>query len=158
MDSLRTSLASKTSWRTHFEVIGLESQVLGLGLKTSFSWKLLCPWLEDSTIFWIVKILFIAWKFFWKTFFSGDRLKKCLKNFFFFLENTCTYVLGPWPREGLSSKGLSLASDFFLCSWSCPRALCSRLHLWYYANGQKKGYNFLAIWWQIICNLPSSKH
>ena len=35
VESLRTSLASRTSWRTHFEVLGLglEGQVLGLGLE-----------------------------------------------------------------------------------------------------------------------------
>ena len=44
------------------------------------------------------------------------------------LEHSC-----PWPREGLSSKRLSLAlaSDFFLCPWPWPRALCPRLHLWF---------------------------
>ena len=41
-----------------------------------------------------------------------------MKNFCkdpFFLESTCACVLGPWPRECLSSKRLSLAlaSDFF---------------------------------------------
>ena len=48
-----------------------------------------------------------------------------MKNFFedlfcfsFYLENTFGYVLGleqscPWPRESLSLKELSLASDFF---------------------------------------------
>ena len=53
----RTSLASRTSSKTHFEVLGfgLESQVLG----------------HD-------------------------------------LEHSC-----PWPRDSLSSEGLSLASDFF---------------------------------------------
>ena len=44
------------------------------------------------------------------------------------LEHSC-----PWPREGLSSKRLSLALalDFFLCPWPWPRALCPRLHLWH---------------------------
>ena len=42
------------------------------------------------------------------------------------LEHSC-----PWPRECLSSERLSLAlaSDFFLCPWPWPRALCPRLHL-----------------------------
>ena len=130
VESLRTSLASRTSSRTRFEVLslGLEGQVLGL--EASNPWKLSCPGLEDSTIFWIVKILWSAWKKFWKTFFSGNRLKNygkvfffwdCVKNFcedlFFWralvlaslvpglgLEHSC-----PWPREGLSSKTLSLA-------------------------------------------------
>ena len=73
--------------------------------------KLAFPRLEDSTIFWNVKILWSAWKIFWKTFFSGDRLKNfCedlffleiawkifVKTFFFFFESTCACVLGPWP-------------------------------------------------------------
>ena len=47
--SPRTSLAS----RTHFEVfgLGLEDQVLGLGLGPLSPQKLPCPRLEDSTIF-----------------------------------------------------------------------------------------------------------
>ena len=63
--------------------------------------KLACPRLEDSTIFWIVKILWSAWKMFWKTFFCGDRLKNFCEDFF------------PWPREVLPSERLSLALDFF---------------------------------------------
>ena len=49
VESSRTSLAS----RTHFEVLGLglEGQVLGLGLETLSPQKLPCPRLEDSTIF-----------------------------------------------------------------------------------------------------------
>ena len=42
----------------------------------------------------------IAWKTFLET--------------FFFSENTCGCVLGPWPREGLSSERLSLALEFFV--------------------------------------------
>ena len=56
VESSRTLLAS----RTHFEVLGLghEGQVLGLGLglKASSPWKLACPRLEDSTIFWTFEI------------------------------------------------------------------------------------------------------
>ena len=37
--------------RTDFEVLGLEDQVLGLGLEASSPRKLACPRLEDSTIF-----------------------------------------------------------------------------------------------------------
>ena len=48
VESLRTSLASRTSSRTDFEVLGLEA---------SSPRKLACPRLEDSTIFWKVKIL-----------------------------------------------------------------------------------------------------
>ena len=58
VESSRTSLAS----RTQFEVLGLglEGQVLGLGLEASSPRKLACPRLEDSTIFWNVKILWSA--------------------------------------------------------------------------------------------------
>ena len=57
VESSRTSLASRTSSRTHFEVLGLglglEGQVLGLGLglEASSPRKLPCPRLEDNTIF-----------------------------------------------------------------------------------------------------------
>ena len=124
MESSRTSLAS----RTHFEGfglgLGLESQILGLGLEASSPRKLACPRLEDNTIFLLVKILWSARKIFWKTFFCGDCLKNFCEDLFFFwralalvslvlglgLEHSC-----PWPRECLSSKRLSLAldSDFF---------------------------------------------
>ena len=120
VESSRTSLASRTSSRTDFEVLGLglEGQVLGLGLglEASSPRKLACPRLEDSTIFWNVKILWSAWKIFWKTFFSGDRLKNFCEDlfffFFFFWRSLEKYlwrpfffcwralalcVLGPWP-------------------------------------------------------------
>ena len=86
--------------------------------------KLACPRLEDSTIFWIVKISWSAWKIFWKTFFLWRPLEKFLwRPFFFFwralalvslvlglgLEHSC-----PWPPEVLSSERLSLALDFFV--------------------------------------------
>ena len=135
------------SSRTDFEV-------LGLGLEASSPRKLACPRLEDSTIFWIVKFLRRAWKFLWKTFFCGDRLKnfcedlfffleiawKSFVKTFFFLESTCACVLGPWPwpraflslasRVSVLGKAvLGLGLGFFLCSWPWPRALCPRLHL-----------------------------
>ena len=86
VQSSRMSLASRTSLRTHFEVLGLglEGQVLGLALEASSPQKLACPRLEDSTIFWIVKILWSAWKIFWKTFFCGDRLKNFCEDLPFF--------------------------------------------------------------------------
>ena len=140
VESARTSLAS----RTDFEVLGrcLEGQILGLA--ASSPRKLACPQLEDSTIFWIVKMLWSAWKIFWKTFFCGDCLKSFCEDlfffFFFFLESTCACVLGPWPwpraflslasRVSILGKAvLGLGLGFFLCPW--PRALCPRLHLWY---------------------------
>ena len=72
--------------------------------------------------------------------FSWRSLEKFLwRPFFFFIWRALalvTLVLGlehscPWPRECLSSERLSLAlalaSDFFLCPWPWPRALCPRL-------------------------------
>ena len=133
MESSRTSLASRTSWRTRFEV-------LGLGLKASSPRKLPCPLLEDSTIFWTVKLLLEnSWNLakILRRPCSCSSAEKRLKNLFedlflrsreknfadLFYENTCACVLSlglehscPWPREGLSSEGLflALASDF-LC-------------------------------------------
>ena len=99
VESSRTSLASRTSSRTHFEVLGLslEGQVLGLGLEAS------------------------------RRFFFEDRLKNfCEDVFFCFFFGRAlalvSLILGlglehfcPWPRECLSSERLSLAlaSDFF---------------------------------------------
>ena len=129
VESTRMSLASRTSSRTQFEV-------LGLGLEASSPRKLACPRLEDSTIFWNVKILWSAWKIVWKTFFSGDRLKNfCedlffgdrLKNFcedlfFFFLESTC--ALCPWFLALASSipvLGLESVCPRKGCPWPWPR-------------------------------------
>ena len=121
MESSRTSLASRTDF-----------EVLGLGLEASSPLKLACPRLEDSSIFWIVKISWSAWKIFWKTFVCGDRLKNfCEDLFFFFLESTCACVLGLWPplasRVSVLGRAV-LGLGFFLCPG--PRALCPRLHLW----------------------------
>ena len=139
MESSRTSLASRTSSRTDFEVLGLglglEGQVLGLGLEASSPRKLACPRLEDSTIFWKVKILWSGWKIFWKACFRGDRLKNFCEDlffffffleiawkifvktfFFFFLESTC--ALCPWS--------LALASSILVLGLEsvCPRKGC----------------------------------
>ena len=76
VESSRTSLASRTSSRTDFEVLGLEGQVLGLGLEASSPRKLACPRLEDSTIFRKVKILWSG--------FSWRSLEKFFFFFFFF--------------------------------------------------------------------------
>ena len=105
MESSRTSLASRTSSRTHFEVLelGFKGQVLGLGLEASSSRKLACPRLEDSTFV--------------------ERLKNFCEDLFFWRALALVFlVLGlglehfcPWPRECLSSERLSLAlaSNFF---------------------------------------------
>ena len=107
VESSRTSLAS----RTHFEVLGLEGQVLGLGLEVSSPRKLACSRLEDSTTFWIVKILWRSpEKFLWRPFSFWRALALVSLVLGLGLEHSC-----PWPRECLSSERLSLAlaSDFF---------------------------------------------
>ena len=130
VESSRTSLAS----RTHFEV-------LGLGLEASSPRKLACPRLEDSTIFWIVKILWSAWKIVWKTFFCGDRLKNfCedlfffeiawkifVKTFFFFLRSPEKFLWRPfafffWRALALESLVLGLGLEHS-CPW--PREVLS---------------------------------
>ena len=133
------SLASKTSPKPHFEV-------LCLGLEAPSPRKLACPQLEDSTILWIVKILWSAWKIFWKTFFCGDRLKNFCEDLFFWralalvslalassipvlgLESVCPRKGCPWPWRRI-----------FLCPWPWPRALFPRLHLWRILS-EKKGF------------------
>ena len=112
------------SSRTHFELVGLglEGQVLAFRFEALSSRKLPRPRATSALLFEWLKFFRSPENFFVGLFFLGDRLKKCLKTFFFFLENTCLYVHGfghehscPWPRKGLSSEGLSLslASDFF---------------------------------------------
>ena len=118
---MRTSLASKASSRTHFEDLGLEGQVLGVGLEASFPRKLPCLRLEDSTIFESLKFCTSPKKIFGRRFFLEIARKKFLKTFFF--ENICACVLGPWPQEGLSSEGLSLALHFF-CVLGLDLELC----------------------------------
>ena len=117
VESSRTSLASRTSSRTDFEVLGLGLEGQVLGLEASSPRKLACPRLKDNTNFWNVKILWSARKIFWKTFFSGDRLKNfCEDLFFFFLESTC--ALCPWS--------LALASSIPVLGLEsvCPRKGC----------------------------------
>ena len=137
-------LAEVESLRTHFEVLGVKGQVLGL--EASSPRKLACPRLEDSTIFWIVKILWNAWKIFWKTFFCGDRLKNFCEDLFFLgehlrlcpwslalassipvlgLESVCPRKGCPWPRIFFVS--LALASS--LVSSTSPLLLGFNLFL-----------------------------
>ena len=160
MDSSRTSLASRTSSRTHFEVLGLEA---------SSPRKLACPRLEDSTIFeplkfrWkmpetlrkVCKDLFLVssskdrLKKILKTFspekkflrpFFWDCLKKNLENLLFFGEHLrlCSWFL--------ASRGsvLGLDLEIILCPWPWPwsRALCPRLHLWLGDAATLVGFRF----------------
>ena len=104
------------STRTHFEVLGLEA---------SSPRKLACPRFEDSTIFWIVKILWSAWKIFVKTFFFGDRLKNfCEDLFFCFFRRALALVS---LASSIPVLGLESVCPRKGCPW--PRALCPRLHL-----------------------------
>ena len=126
MESSRTSLASRTSSRTDFKVLGLglEGQVLGLGLEASSPRKLACPRLEDSTIFWTVKILWSARKIFWKTFFCGDRLKNFCEDLF------CYFLFIFYFGDRLKKFCEDLFFFFFgehlrLCPWFL--ALASRV-------------------------------
>ena len=121
------------SSRTHFEVLGLglEGQVLGLGLEASSPQKLACPRLEDSTIFWIVKILWGAWKIFWKTFFVEIAWKIFVKTF----EDLFSFLEIAW--KFLSRSFFFFGEHLRLCPWSlalsipvlglesvCPRKGC----------------------------------
>ena len=96
VESLRMSLALRTSLRTHYEVLGLEGQLLGLkGSKITLSlargqhyflnYRNLVDHLKK--IFQDLFIYFIL-------FFFGEHLHLC-----------------PWPQEGLSSKRLFLTSS-----------------------------------------------
>ena len=115
--------SSRTSTKTHFEVLGLEVQILGskpqilencpvLGSRTAlfFEWLKFCRSAEKcfsrQFFFWrspekFFLIFFLLWrspeKNFWRPFF-GKHLGLC-----------------PWPRACLSSEGMSLAFalDFF---------------------------------------------
>ena len=53
VESFRTSLVSRTYSRTHFKVLGLKAQVLGLGHEAYKSSKMLRPRLQDSIISWL---------------------------------------------------------------------------------------------------------
>ena len=129
MESSRTSLAS----RTDFEVLGLglEGQVLGLGLEASSPRKLACPRLEDSTIFWKVKILWSGWKIFWKAFFRGNRLKNFCEDLFFFFfwrspEKHLRFVSFTQSTCALCPWSLALASSIPVLGLEsvCPRKGC----------------------------------
>ena len=106
-------------------------------LEASSPRKLACSRLEDSTIFWIVKILWSAWKIFWKTFFRGDCLKNLdLFSFFFFffwdrLKNFCEDLffffgehlrLCPWSlASSIPVLGLESVCPRKGCPWPWPR-------------------------------------
>ena len=128
------------SSRTHFEVLclGLEGQVLSLGLEAWSPRKLACPRLEDSTIFWIVfcealenvfgkrffveTFFFFFWrsleKFLWRPFFFGEHLRLCPWSLALAssipvlgLERVCPRKGCPWPWPRIFFVSLALASS-----------------------------------------------
>ena len=80
-----------------------------LGSRTALFFELFKFSSSPEKCFWWPYFWKIAWKkIFLNLFFFGERGKVFLKIFFF--ENTCAWILRPWPwpREGLSSVGLLL--------------------------------------------------
>ena len=129
VESLKTSLASRTSSRTHFEVLGLEA---------SSRRKLPCPRIEDNTIFWTVEIslenaknlaenlrrpffVFLKWrspeKNFLKTFFC---LKKFFQDLFFEIPWKKFLKIFFWRTLAPVSLLLGLGLDR-VCPWSWLR-------------------------------------
>ena len=106
------SLASKLQVLENCPVLGSRTAVFLESLKLCRSF-----FVEKLVFFWI----------FFDFVFLRTPEKKIFKDiiFLFFGEHL---RLCPCPRKGLSSKGLSLASDIFLCPW--PRALCPQFHLY----------------------------
>ena len=122
MESSRTSLASRTSLRTDFEVLGLEASSPRKLACQNFGMLKFCGALEK--FFGKRFLVEIAWKIFVKTFFFWRALALC--------------VFDPWPWAFLSLASrvfvlgkavFGLGLGFFLCPWPWPRALCPRLHL-----------------------------
>ena len=103
VESSRTSLASRTSSRTHFEVLGLglEGQVLGLGLEASRpqvleNWPVLGS--RTALFFELLKFCEALEKFFGKRLFVEIARTIFVKTFFFFffffgdrLKNFCDF-------------------------------------------------------------------
>ena len=147
VESSRTSLASRTYSRTHFEV-------LGLGFEASSPRKLPSPRLEDSTIFWTVEILLESARYLaeicedlFLSCLSWDRLKKVFwrpfspEEFFLrpvFLKSPEKSFWRPffghlrlWPWS-LASRGSVLGFEIFLCFWPWLRALSTSAY--YFCN------------------------
>ena len=78
-----------------------------------------CPVLGSSTALFVELFKFCRSPEKFETIFFGDRLKKNFEDLFFWIALALVpLVLGlkhfcSWPRKGLSSEGLSLASNFF---------------------------------------------
>ena len=105
------------------------SKVMSLALALSPQ-KLACSRLEDSSIFWVVKILWIAGKKIFEELFFREHLRLCPWR---------------WPHSFLSLasrgsvlEGLSLASDFFV-SLALASSLVSSTPLRRVARIWKKG-------------------
>ena len=80
MESSRTFLASRTSSRTHFEVLGL-----GFGLEASSPRKLAFLGSRTALLFELLKFCGALEKFFGKRFFVEIAWKVIVKTFFHFL-------------------------------------------------------------------------
>ena len=96
------SLASKPQVLENCPVLGSRTALVFEKLK--FCWKTPENPRKFAKIFFCFPQVEIAWK---KIFEDHFRLKNVFEDFFF-SENTCACVLGPWAREDLS-----LASEFF---------------------------------------------
>ena len=135
-------------WFPEVESSRTQFDVLDLGREACKSSKMPCPRLEGSTIFWLAENLPRSWalleharelanfraKIFFlyadrpnfaenlrlferRPFFYESSFALCF--WFFGIDRVCPRKVCPWPR-------------IFLCSW--PRALCPRLHLWWFHN------------------------
>ena len=146
MESSRTSYASRASSRTHFEVLGLEGQVLGFSLEASSSRKLpCCRRLENSTFFWSVEKIFwlslfleIAWKKIWRSNFWRTLASVSLASSISVLgfERVCPWKGCPWPwpqiffcvlGHGLEPCVLDSTSDVIVSLLICRVALAKKL-------------------------------
>ena len=93
MSEVETSRMSLVS-RTQFKVLGLEGQVLGLGLEACKSSKMPCPRLVESTIFWFVDNGPRSWRLFFRVKTRQRPCGKFLKTFFscFFLRERLNFA------------------------------------------------------------------
>ena len=131
-------MASRTSPRIQFVVLGLKAQVLALASKPASAPKCTILGSRTAQFFDSLKMgqgqyhfYSSCWSIpetlpkFMKTFFFGDHFKilfcvLALRISVLGLESVCQREVGLWPR-------------IFLCPWPQPQplALCARLNLWY---------------------------
>ena len=122
VESSRTSLASRASSMTRFEVLGLGFEGQDLGLEAYKSLKKSCPRLEDSTFYDSLKMghghdLFVTLP--WK---STETLQKIWKDFFwrkigvFLLEDLFLFLKSPEKKFCEPFFFLFLENTYALCS------------------------------------------